>query len=157
MEAETFRYGLRICYVYGAQKRHEILPAVRKFCDDQYLIMTAREYDPDHYSEDAEVITNLPAFHVYYENGWDDTFYPEDNYIGILRKHIKQARVEHENKQKLTRWKRFLKQLMPSRRRERQPIGPRTLSAPPLEFPAEHQTPYEVRTTLHTQQATPSR
>ena len=150
-------YGLRVCYIYGKQKRHEILPMVRKFCQDQYLTLTAREYDPDHYEEDANVIANLPAFHVYYEDGWDDTFYPDDNYIGILRKHLKQAKVEHENKQNLTRWKRLLKRLMPSKRRGTQPQGPRTLSAPPLEFPAEHQDPYEVRTTLHTRPRTPSR
>lgn len=156
METETFRYGLRVCYVYGAQKKHEILPMVRKFCDDQYLIMTARQYDPDHYSEDASVITSLPAFHVYYEDGWDDTFYPEDNYIGIMRKHLKQAREEHMKKQSLSRWKRFLKNLVPSRRREKKPIMPRTLSAPPLEFPAEHQTPYEAHTALRTPPTNPS-
>ena len=156
METETFRYGLRVCYIYGSQKKHEVLPAVRKFCQDEYLILTAREYDPEHYTEDAQVITALPAFHVYYEDGWDDTFYPQDNYVRILRKHVNQAREEYARKQTLTRWQRFVKNVMPSRRRERRPQEPRTLSGPPLEFPAEHQAPYEVRTALHTQPESPS-
>lgn len=148
MEKDTFRYGLRICYIYGAQKKHELLPAVRKVCDEQYLIMTAREYDPDHYTEDAQVITNLPAFHVYYEDGWDDTFYPGDNYIGIIKKHVRKAREEYEQKMALSRWKKLLKRLTPSRRREMKPKIPSAVS---LEFPSENQAPYEVRTSLPTQ------
>ena len=147
MEKETFRYGLRICYIYGEQKRHEILPAVRKFCNDQYLKMTAREYDPDHYREDAQVITSLPAFHVYYEDGWDDTFYPGDNYIGIIRKHIRKVQEEFERKAALSRWKRFWKSFA-SRRREMKPKLPSPVS---IEFPSDNHPPYEVRTVLPTQ------
>lgn len=145
MENDTFRYGLRICYVYGDQKRHELLPAIRKFCDDNYLILTAREYDPEHRSEDSQVITNLPAFHVYYEDGWDDTFYPGDNYIGIIKKHIRKAQEEYERNAALSRWKKFWKTWMPSKRKQMYPKIPSAVS---LEFPSENERPYEVRTTL---------
>jgi hypothetical protein len=146
--------NLRVCYIYGAQKRHELLPVIRQFCDDNHILLTAREYDPDHWEEDAFSIKNLPAFHVYYRDGWDDTFYPESNYIGILKRHMAQAQKEFE---KTSRWKWIWQALVPSKRRgTHAPVHPTPVSLP-LEFPAEHRDSYEVRTTLRTQQANPSR
>jgi hypothetical protein len=146
--------NLRVCYVYGAQRRHELLPAIRQFCDDNRILLTAREYDPDHWEEDASQIARLPAFHVYYRDGWDDTFYPESNYIGILRRHMKQAKKEFES---TSRWTWFWKALVPSKRRETPAPVPPTPSSLPLEFPVEHRDSYEVHTAVRRQPANPSR
>lgn len=39
-------------------------------------IVSTRYYDSQKYSDDRNIITRLPAFHVYIENSYDRTFYP---------------------------------------------------------------------------------
>ena len=57
-----------ICCVVGSkedEKEIEELFQIKKFCDDNNVKFTSREFDAQAYEEDCLYIKTLPSFHIY--------------------------------------------------------------------------------------------
>jgi hypothetical protein len=70
----AFRYPFQIVYIYlDAENRDfPIFHEVKEYCSNNNLIFTARQYEFEKYPDDM-YIKRLPAVHIYYKKGWQDT------------------------------------------------------------------------------------
>ena len=69
-----------------------------------------REYDTWNYDDDRYSITSLPAFHVYFGNGYVDTFYPGEKILDNIEECIKKYEKRISEKKKfIEAWMNFLK------------------------------------------------
>jgi hypothetical protein len=79
---------------------------VNKHTSKLGLKFTAREYDSWNYSNDRQVIRSLPAFHVYFDSIYIDTFYPEDNVSHLLERWIEEyGKLQLEKCRFIKPWK----------------------------------------------------
>ena len=70
-------HKLEIEGIYPSGKRpHE--PAyepIRAFCSEHHIEFTLREFNSAAFVQDREGITRLPAFHIYYKDEYETSFY----------------------------------------------------------------------------------
>lgn len=73
---EAFRYPFQILYVYIDSENRDfpIYRHVKDYCSKNNLPFSTRQYDHEKYPDDM-FIKRLPAFHIYYKKGWQDTEY----------------------------------------------------------------------------------
>ena len=55
----------------------EIVDEVKEFCGNKSIIFTTREYDSLRYFKDRDYIEELPAFHIYYDDIYINTFHTD--------------------------------------------------------------------------------
>jgi len=79
-------YGI---YQWNKPISEEIFDPVRIYCKEKNITFHLREFDPDHKEEDREEIIKLPAFQIHKEGEYVLTFYPDDNYKGIIRDQVR--------------------------------------------------------------------
>lgn len=73
---------------------------VKKFCEENHVPFSAREYNHIRYSEDCDNISEMPAFHLYGRNGHEhwNTYYPKDNPIQKIMEEIIRWKSDQEKK-----------------------------------------------------------
>lgn len=78
----AFRYPFKIIYLFiDAENRDfPIFHEVKDYCAKNNLTFSARQYDHEKYSDDM-FVKRLPAFHIYFKNGWQDTEYYDSDPI----------------------------------------------------------------------------
>jgi hypothetical protein len=78
----AYRYPITIVCVYLDSDNNDfpIILETRDYCNKNNLIFTARQYDHEKNADDLGV-KRLPAFHVYYKKGWQNTEYYDTNPI----------------------------------------------------------------------------
>ena len=76
----AYRYPFNIVCVYMDADNNDfpIIIEVRDYCNKNNLIFTARQYDHERNADDM-FVKRLPAFHMYYRKGWQDTEYYDTN------------------------------------------------------------------------------
>ena len=79
-------YGI---YQWDKPIHEEIFDPVRIYCKEKNITFHLREFDPEHKEEDREIIIKLPAFNLHKEGEYVLTFYPHDNYKGIIRDQVR--------------------------------------------------------------------
>jgi len=88
--------------------RDTLIRKIKEHALQSNLIFTTRLYDSRKYSNDRDVITRLPAFHVYIHKGYNRTFYvntrPLDHINECVALYLKQ---EDEKIQRGARWVQF--------------------------------------------------
>jgi hypothetical protein len=77
------------------------LPAFREYAHSLNIQFVTREYNSRRYSEDRDLITRLPAFHIYVKRQYRNTFYPNTRPYQIMHDTVEQYK---NNKQKRS-WK----------------------------------------------------
>jgi len=80
----------------GTQRIQEI----RSYAHNSNILYTTRLYDSRKYADDREVITHLPAFHVYIQNRYDRTFYTDTRPIEHIEESIETYKEKEEKKQR---------------------------------------------------------
>ena len=104
-EKEAFRHPFVVtCVVPYIEdvKNHPSFRIVKRFCEDNQVPFSSRDYDAKRYDEDCEYIYEMPAFHLYSEHGhhyWD-TFFTKDNPIQKIQDEIIRWRKEEEEKER---------------------------------------------------------
>ena len=78
---------------------------MKDMCNMKNISLLVREYNSKQYEEDCEQITKLPAFHLYRDEEWITTFYPNNNILKILEHIENQPKVVNNN------WKNLLYRL----------------------------------------------
>jgi hypothetical protein len=73
------------------------------------LSFKLREFDSWKYADDRYVITSLPAFHVYFGEGYVDTFYPDEKVLNNIEECIKKyEKIQNEKRKFIEAWKDVL-------------------------------------------------
>ena len=83
---------------------------VNEYTSNLGLTFKLREYDTWKYSDDRDIITSLPAFHIYVGEGYVDTFYPGDNMMNRIDETVKKYEMRvAQNKRMMEAWKNIFK------------------------------------------------
>lgn len=72
-----------------SDKNPEILP-FREYAHSLNINFVTREYNSQRYSEDRDMITRLPAFHIYVKKQYRYTFYPNTRPYQIIHDTLEQ-------------------------------------------------------------------
>jgi len=88
--------------------RDTLIRKIKEHALQSKVIFTTRLYDSTKYSNDRDVITRLPAFHVYIKKGYNRTFYantrPLDHINECVALYLKS---EEERAERRERWIQF--------------------------------------------------
>jgi hypothetical protein len=79
----------------------EVLDTVRIFCTEHRIAFSLRPFNSEAFVQDREYITKLPAFHIYYKDEYEKSFYPNED---VAKEIVKLLRFI---KQKPANWKWF--------------------------------------------------
>ena len=78
---------MRVCCVvanYSDIRQNKTIQEVFEYTSRIGVTFAFREYNSSKYSDDRDVITNLPAFHIYFGNCYFETFYPDSKLLEDL-------------------------------------------------------------------------
>ena len=96
-------HKLEVEGVYSDSKvpREEVIDAVRIFCAEHRIDFGLRVFNSNAFIQDREYITKLPAFHIYYKDEYEKSFYPGED---VAKEIVELLRFI---KQKPAKWKWF--------------------------------------------------
>lgn len=84
------KYPIEVCCVVAD---HSIIDTdveiVNEYTANLGLKFKLREYNSWKYADDRDIITSLPAFHVYIGEGYMDTIYPGENMLDGIDECVK--------------------------------------------------------------------
>ena len=66
-------------YYWNRPPLEELFDRVRIFCANHRIDFGIREFNSDAFVQDREYITRLPAFHIYYKDEYEKSFYGDDD------------------------------------------------------------------------------
>ena len=78
---------MRVCCVvanYSDIRENKTIQEVFEYTSRIGVTFAFREYNSYKYSDDRDVITNLPAFHIYFGSCYFETFYPDSKLLEEL-------------------------------------------------------------------------
>lgn len=78
---------MRVCCVvanYSDMREDKAIQEVFEYTSRIGVTFAFREYNSSKYSDDRDIITRLPAFHIYFGNCYFETFYPDSKILGDL-------------------------------------------------------------------------
>lgn len=105
------KYPIEICCVVANNSDVDTdIEIVNEYTSNLGLKFNLREYDTWKYSDDRDMVSSLPAFHVYFGNGYIDTFYPDEKLLDNIDDCIKQyEKIQGEKRKFIGVWVNFLK------------------------------------------------
>ncbi len=83
-KADTYPITVK-CIVDCLSDKIPELPAFREYAHSLNIQFMTREYNSKRYSEDRDIITRLPAFHIYIKKQYRHTFYPNTRPYQIMQ------------------------------------------------------------------------
>lgn len=66
-------------YHWSKPLKEEVFDSVRVFCAAHHIEFGIRMFNSDAFWQDRECLTRLPAFHIYYKDEYEKSFYCEDD------------------------------------------------------------------------------
>lgn len=106
---------MRVCCVvanYSDIRENKTIQEVFEYTSRIGITFAFREYNSSKYSDDRDVIINLPAFHIYFGSCYFETFYPDSKLLEDLdislneyEKRRKESRVIKEKWSLKSLWK----------------------------------------------------
>jgi hypothetical protein len=112
-----------VCIVSDLSNFNDIvLKNIRDYCNGSYITFSTRIYNSFSYSEDMNFIERLPAFHIYFNNCYIKTFYPNTRPIQHIEESVNEWKMKKEKRRLarekwITRLKEFFKLFIPTRRK----------------------------------------
>jgi len=93
------------CVVYELSDFDEILKIVRDNCHELNVLFTTRKFNSSKYSNDRNEIKKLPAFHIYINDQYKNTIYPDSDTIKIIKMELAfyNDKLERKKRKKLER------------------------------------------------------
>jgi len=71
---------LEIEGIFAESKLDErVFDSVRIFCSEHRIKFTLRVFNSPAFEQDRDVLVKLPAFHIYYEDMYEKSFYPGES------------------------------------------------------------------------------
>jgi len=80
---EKYRKDFHIVGLYKNRLSDTVFDSVTAFCVENTIAFRLEPFSSG-VEEDRENVTRLPAFHIYYKDQYETTFYPEDSVRKIL-------------------------------------------------------------------------
>ena len=94
-------------YSEGKVLRDEVFDIVRIFCAEHRIAFSLRPFNSDAFAQDREYITKLPAFHIYYKDEYEKSFYPGDNFATQIQQVLREMKAYDKPKKSAWRWPSF--------------------------------------------------
>ena len=91
-------------YSEGKVLRDEVFDSVRIFCAEHRITFGLRPFNSDAFVQDREYITKLPAFHIYYKDEYEKSFYPGEDPATQIQELLHEIRANKKPKQWAWRW-----------------------------------------------------
>lgn len=85
-------------YHWNKPPLEELFDRVRIFCATHRIDFGIREFNSDAFVQDREYITRLPAFHIYYKDEYEKSFYGEDDPAVIIQEVLRDIRGDKQRK-----------------------------------------------------------
>jgi len=80
---EKYKRDFHIVGLYKNRLSDTVFDSVAAFCLENGIVFRLEAFS-DGIEEDREYVLRLPAFHVYYKEEYQSTFYPEDSVKKVL-------------------------------------------------------------------------
>lgn len=96
------------CIVYDLTDANEpTIREIRDYCQKENIIYSTRRFNSNKYSNDRYYIRELPAFHIFINDGYKRTFYPNTRPYQHIQEVVKEYkdRIERTKKRKEERKK----------------------------------------------------
>lgn len=109
--SSSVKYPIEICCVVEDHSDIDTdVEIVNEYASNLGLKFKLREYDTWKYIDDRNVITSLPAFHIYFGEGYFDTFYPNEKILNNIDNCVKdyEKRIS-ERKKFIEAWMNILR------------------------------------------------
>ena len=101
------KYPIRLWCILKNHEQLEVptMKAVRKHATDSGIIIHTRLFDSSKYLHDRDDIERLPAFHLYINKLYTDTFYLDNKPYEIIDRAVQAQQVPvHPRKPNTKRW-----------------------------------------------------
>ena len=99
------------CVVDSLSEKIPDILKIRDFAHGMNINFTTREYNSKKYSDDRDHITRLPAFHIYFHNGYRSTFYLNTRPYQIIQEIVQEYQEAQERKRLRRTWNTFYTEL----------------------------------------------
>jgi hypothetical protein len=108
---KSTKYPIEICCVVADHSEIDTdIEIVNEYSSNLGLNFKLREYDSLKYSDDRHMISNLPAFHIYFGEGYFDTIYLDERVLKKIDDYIKKyEETQVERKKFIQTWMNILK------------------------------------------------
>ena len=83
-----------------SQEKYKEIFSVQNYCNENFITFTSRFYDSYNYTIDREVITELPAFHIYINNNHIETVYQKVKVVRTIEKEMFEIEKKWKEKKK---------------------------------------------------------
>lgn len=84
----------------------QLLP-FREYAHSLNINFVTREYDSRKYSVDRDIITRLPAFHIYIKKQYRETFYPNTRPYQIMQDAVEGYKISEQERIHKKTWTSF--------------------------------------------------
>ena len=79
-------------YHWNKPVNEEVFDSVRAFCAHYRIEFGIRMFNSDAFWQDRECITRLPAFHIYYKDEYEKSFYCEDDAAIMIQEVLRETK-----------------------------------------------------------------
>jgi hypothetical protein len=106
-------------YHWNKPLKEEVFDSVRIFCATHRIAFGIRVFNSDAFWQDRECLLRLPAFHIYYKDEYEKSFYCEDE-AAIMIQEVLRDFKKPSHKQKTGTWWPSFK--WPQKRKRKVPV-----------------------------------
>jgi len=102
--------SIEVCCVVGDHSQVDTdIELVNEYVSNLGLKFKLREYNTWKYSDDRDMISSLPAFHIYFGEGYIDTIYPDGKVLDNIDEYVTQYEKNRSARLRLIEvWKNIL-------------------------------------------------
>ena len=90
-------------YHWNKPLKEEAFDSVRTFCSIHHISFGIRVFNSEAFWQDRECLTQLPAFHIYYKDEYEKSFYCEDE-VAIMIQEVLREFKNPLHRQKIVSW-----------------------------------------------------
>ena len=91
-------------YHWNKPVNEEVFDSVRAFCAQYRIEFGIRMFNSDAFWQDRECITRLPAFHIYYKDEYEKSFYCEDDPAVMIQEVLRETKDSKKTKSNWIGW-----------------------------------------------------
>ena len=92
-------------YHWSKPLKEEVFDSVRIFCATHRIEFGIRMFNSEAFWQDRECLTRLPAFHIYYKDEYEKSFYCEDHAASMIQEVLREIHgLKNLHKQKTSFW-----------------------------------------------------
>lgn len=112
LKEQPSKYPITVkCVVSSLSEKIPDILKIREFAQNMNINFTTREYNSKKYSDDRDYILVLPAFHIYMNNGYRNTFYLTTRPYQIIQEIVQEYQEAQERKRRRRTWHTFYTEL----------------------------------------------